>query len=529
MNTATKQKELRDFQYFYRLEDSLLFDKLLISHYPHERKVRDELWKSMGSSFKKNKQGKKEILGIILCNLKEGLLNLQTVAVSKNKNDYYNGRYCKLHLNYFDMVAVLNKLKHTGWIHIAKGFNSHDNSSKSRMTRIWASKKLATILLADLSGKTKVSHRKQKEELIVLKNWNNKKHLSFEETDFTITCRKNIEEYHDFMASVKIFSHISITHPSILKTIHRAIPFLPSQFSVIPPTIDKYSVYVRELSRYLGNITPKIESLSLSGITTPVNAVIYVTSHLLRRIDLEEPISPRIKLVFNKKSFMRGGRLYSGKNGWQNLSQADRKNITFDGKTAVEADFSGMHINMLYAMEKSPAPEKPYSIIVEDGGEPIQKGDPMRDIVKRMTLISINTKNDAETVRVMKGMEENLIEEKKKKGWLENKDFQMLSLLNSYNSFWDGNDEFWWDLLARIKTAHAPIQQYFCSDAGGKLMNKDSQIIMDACLALVRQGIPCLPVHDSIIAPAENQYELCKAMDDAFYKHMEAHCSIEIK
>ena len=60
-------------------------------------------------------------------------------------------------------------------------------------------------------------------------------------------------------------------------------------------------------------------------------------------------------------------------------------------------------------------------------------------------------------------------------------------------------------------------------------MSKDSRIIMEVILTLIRQKIPCLPVHDSIIGPKAHQETLCRVMDEAFFKFMGAHCPIEIK
>jgi hypothetical protein len=524
----TNQEEFREFQYFYHLNDSLLFDKLLISHYPGIRSIRNELWTKLEPRFRKNKSQKKEVLGVILCNLKEGLLNLKTVAVSRNINDYYPGkgdkpRYYRLHLNYYDMTRVMDGLKDEGLIHSADGYPEGDNSP-GKTTRIWASKKLASMLLENINGKTKVSPCPANNKLVELKNWNNKKTLSFEETDFTRKREQDIEEYHDFMANVKVSCLTSETYPAIFKAVQRICQYLPCRLQVIPSDQVLYSDYINELTSILYQISYETMTIPLPDYTLPVTPVIYVVSHLLRGIACEKPISPRLKSVFNKADFMRGGRLYSGKDGWQNLSKQDRKNIIFDGKPSVEADFKGMHLSMLYARVGLQAPHDPYAIALREG-----ESDAMREIIKRMTLISINTKNDTETVNVMKKLEANLRKQKNAEGWLEYKYHQMLELLSANNSCLNEKDEFWWELLARIKEVHAPISKYFCSDVGGELMYRDSQIIMDACLSLVRQEIPCLPVHDSIIAPAEHKETLCAVMENAFCKYTGGHCAIEIK
>lgn len=302
----------------------------------------------------------------------------------------------------------------------------------------------------------------------------------------------------------------------ILKAIHMAKPFLPNQFSQIPTDTEVYLRYVTDITLLLGHPRQDTVAVVRDGVTIPLCAVIYLLSHLLRRIDLEEAVSPCLKAVFNKADFLRGGRLYSGRKGWQNLSQEDRKNITFDGRSSVEADFKGMHINMLYALAGHPAPRDPYAMI--SGTD-----NAMRTIVKKMLLVSINAKSDEETVGVMQRYEAKLRDQLKTSGYLDFEESRILSLL----SHWREN--CWRELLSEIKSAHAPIRKFFCSDAGGWLMSKDSRIIMEAILTLIRQQIPCLPVHDSIIGPKAHQETLYRVMDEAFFKFMGAHCPIEIK
>lgn len=516
----TSPKELRDFQYFYKLEDSRLFDKLLVSSYPEMSQIRNGIWETIACRFRKNRSQKKEILGTILCNLKEGLLNLQTIAVSRNRNDYYKaGRYHKLHLNYYDMIAVIDVLKEEGLIYSATGMNCRESSQRNKVSRIWASKALTQILLNDPRGAMKASILPEDDKLVVLKSRNNKRELDYEDTEFTQKLKSNLQEYHQFMEGVSIATHISATHPTIVKAIYLAKPFLPPPYSQIPKDATQYQSYVAELTQTLADIRPQTASVVKGNVTITINPIIYLLSHLLRRIAFSEVISPRLKAVFNKADFMRGGRLYSGKNGWQNLSQQDRKNITFDGKASVEADFKGMHINMLYALAGHPAPRDPYRMI------PGTENDAMRTIVKKMLLVSINAKSDEQTIGVMQGYEEKLETQLQKNGYLNYDETRILNIL----SLWNQNIECWRELLEEIKTAHAPIQKFFCSDAGGGLMYKDSQIIMEAILSLIRQGIPCLPVHDSIIAPEEHKKLLCQAMDEAFFKLMGTHCPIEIK
>jgi hypothetical protein len=60
-----------------------------------------------------------------------------------------------------------------------------------------------------------------------------------------------------------------------------------------------------------------------------------------------------VRRIFNNGSFEQGGRFYGG--FWQNIPREYRKFIRINYKEIVELDYSGLHINMLYAMKKLPA------------------------------------------------------------------------------------------------------------------------------------------------------------------------------
>jgi hypothetical protein len=72
-------------------------------------------------------------------------------------------------------------------------------------------------------------------------------------------------------------------------------------------------------------------------------------------------------------------------------------------------------------------------------------------------------------------------------------------------------------LIEALKTRHAPIASMFCSDAGMKLMNLDSKIMLAAVDRLIAQGIPSIPIHDSILLQAQHEGEAREALNFAWY------------
>jgi hypothetical protein len=67
-------------------------------------------------------------------------------------------------------------------------------------------------------------------------------------------------------------------------------------------------------------------------------------------------------------------------------------------------------------------------------------------------------------------------------------------------------------LLEALKVRHAPIASMLCSDAGMTLMNLDARVMLSAVDHLIARGIPCIPVHDSIVVPLQYEGEAREAL-----------------
>ena len=75
-------------------------------------------------------------------------------------------------------------------------------------------------------------------------------------------------------------------------------------------------------------------------------------------------------------AFGYGGRYYAsvvtGDRSWQQLSKAQRKTITIDGKRTAELDYKGLHLRMLYQCFANQLaafiPNDPYEMSYTNGG-----------------------------------------------------------------------------------------------------------------------------------------------------------------
>ncbi len=178
--------------------------------------------------------------------------------------------------------------------------------------------------------------------------------------------------------------------------------------------------------------------------------------------------------VFNRCSFDLGGRMYGPY--WQNIPAGDRKLITLGGKETVEHDYAALHIRLLYQEAEKPLLGDPYDL-----------ADWPRRQVKIAMLIAINARTEIEAVRAI--------------------------ALYVFGSLYRAEQAKATALLRAVKAKHADIAHAFGSDAGARLMRKDSDLAEQVVLDMIRQGVVPLSVHDSYIVPADQGGILEEAME----------------
>jgi hypothetical protein len=171
------------------------------------------------------------------------------------------------------------------------------------------------------------------------------------------------------------------------------------------------------------------------------------------------PAAPRIRRVFNRSSFHKGGRLYGW---WQSLSSADRRYILLNGEPVLEPDYAQIHAQIIYAL-------KGISLI----GDAYETGEFPRAWGKKAFNIGINANNKLGAIAAIS-------EELK---------------ISRHNAS---------RLLDAVMAKHRHVSDIFCSDAGVSLMNIDADITLRAVQHCQSQGIAVLPVHDSLIVRAPN-------------------------
>ena len=195
-----------------------------------------------------------------------------------------------------------------------------------------------------------------------------------------------------------------------------------------------------------------------------------------------------------KERFTWYGRLHTkGFRHYQGFNEDERKDITINGESTVELDYSGLHPNLLYAAEGIQYSGDPYSIVDERSE--------VRPFLKHILLCMLNAKDKVNAERAANR-------------WLylhprESKIFAATDITRAR------------PLMDKFIEAHKPISHYFCKGkvTGMRIMNKDSKIALDIVNYFAKKKIPILCVHDSFLVQKQYKDELHQVMADTYHKH----------
>ena len=202
---------------------------------------------------------------------------------------------------------------------------------------------------------------------------------------------------------------------------------------------------------------------------------------------------------FNNGTLEDGGRFYNG--WWMNVPREWRKYITIDGYKTAELDYSGMHINLLYAKEHVELRGDPYEIA--------EVGLEFRGVTKQMFIIMFNASSRAKALNAITRSPEikKLRNNKHPKG------------IKNFDQY-----------LALLEKSYAPISTYFYSGYGVKLQAQDSIIIESVMKRMLAEHqVTTLPIHDSLIVDARFSGPLKQCMLEEFKRLTGAECEVKEK
>lgn len=199
----------------------------------------------------------------------------------------------------------------------------------------------------------------------------------------------------------------------------------------------------------------------------------------------------RLCRIYNNGFFEHGGRFYWG--WWQNIPKEYRKYIQINNNPTVELDYSRLHPTMLYAKEGISLDFDPYEVpslkhIIHNH----------RDVGKTAFNALINAARSPKSVP---------------------SDF-LTFRINTDKELVESHNIKWEEFLDIMIAQHEPIAHYFKTGIGIELMNMDAAMAEIVLLHFAKQGIPCLPVHDSFIVDENYEGELEDTMHSAYEEVM---------
>jgi hypothetical protein len=166
--------------------------------------------------------------------------------------------------------------------------------------------------------------------------------------------------------------------------------------------------------------------------------------------------------------------------------------MLINGEPAVELDYSGLHVRMLYNR---------IGIDYRDECYVYQKADlankPDRERIKLASLIVINSSDRHLAIRAIHN-------QCRKKGI-----HYPAGQFGRYSA-----------LVDRFEQHHEPIREFFFSGKGLELQYLDSTIMASILSRMTSRGMPALPVHDSVICPARHEGFLRQVMVEEYQKVM---------
>jgi len=418
-------------------DNSRPFDVHKWSDYPEVNEAVEHIYAeiiALGDTKRENQTRTKKYVKVIVLDLYVAHTAdpSQYISYPRNHNELKNNRYNKLFIKPDLLAKMVDWFINLGYVNNKLG---HYFDASKRQSRIRATDKLISLIKDEFKVSPLMVKQYEDMETICLRD-NQKKKIEYEDTSETNLMRKRLRYINDLLDRTLI--NLYMPDVEITNLMHRMVT---------------------------GDVESEIEH------EEPRGAIDYNRRHLYR--------------IFNNGSFGQGGRFYGG--WWQGIPREYRKYIKINRMLTVEADFSGMHINLLYMLKDREMPyDDPYSL----EGMP----DRSREVVKRSLLTIINAKNRPSALKAIRQQ----IREKK------------LTLPAGIGKIEEIIDPF--------VEKHQAISEFFFSGYGVYLQKWDSMIAEEIMLTLAQKGIPALPLHDSFIVSHPQEKALTMIMQQAYRK-----------
>ena len=316
--------------------------------------------------------------------------------------------------------------------------------------------------------------------------------------------------------------------------------------NLVEDLVDLEKVNIKPLnnSLILKDLDGKVMTFKRNKVATAMLKVINEYNALMENfkvtggtVDYTEGVIEMHTLDTNiKRVFLRGdtkfehyGRFHYDGVSVQSIRSEHRQEIRIGGEKVVEVDFVSLHPSMLYAKEGHEIPEgyDIYGLQIPidccyHNKEALNAYhnqidpdyNPMRNYIKRLTLVLFNAKSEASAAKVM----EKEVREDRFKPYEDQKYFSLEDISTRA-------------VIGFIKQSNPVLVPYFGTDAGIHLMKLDSDIINSILKSFIEKGLPVLAVHDSCVVRERDYFTCVQTMKNAYEEVMgtSINCRLETK
>jgi hypothetical protein len=406
------------------------------SDYPEVNSFVDQIWEGyLATEFpeqtgrgKRPKGPKKQQFKVLLLDLyvawREGPDLL--IGVSMETGAYKaNSRYNKLHISdqLPDVIHYLEEINLLG-LHLGR-------EGSKRSTRIWPTQELMKLFKGSKLHLLTINPHKDKEVIVL--NDSDSKALEYSDEDYAEIPRMRAE-------------------------------------------MQTYNELLRK------------SFIDIGDLEEPFFTTMYWDRHKqchVERVVRVNHFNKFVRRIFYRGNWQYGGRLHGG--FWQRIDEEARKKILINDFKTVELDFSGLHVNIAYALEGlTPFSGDPYAV------EPVLNvpAPEQRSLMKSLILMCFNATSLTGAFQAFRNEQPTGSYGKR----LTNLELGRL--------------------LEAFKRKHPLIQNYLCSDQGVHLMNIDGAIAAKVVNHFTNKNEPVLCIHDSFICREQFKDELIQVMNE---------------
>lgn len=416
------------------------------SNHPEATKLREAVWKDYfkdafppidGKGNKAKSEPKKQFK-VLLLDLYVAWLDDPelSIGVGMSRSAYKaNTRYNAL----FISAKIMDIINHAFLMGLIDKKTGSQQSAK--VTRIRASEKLAAIFSKSELTLFDLTEEQPNQEVIILSKHdyiNDKKkriQVDYEDTDFEpiVEMRQQVQEYNTLLWQT--FIDIPTREEPVIEQ----------------PYWDKKAGKMK-----------------------------------IRRVKLSQD-NKFVRRVFYRADWSLGGRFHGG--WWQSIKEDWRKQIYINDETTIEVDYSGLHVNLLYGLQRIQPPlEDHYALehLLLDftAGE-------QRKVVKGIVLNAINAATVKKAFQAYQADQPSGSRQRK----LKHKQLHLL--------------------LDAFIEKHPTLGDSLGTDKGVELMNVDGRITTKIINHFTKKNIPVLTIHDSYVIPDVHSGELRTIMNKA--------------